>query len=298
MIATSLDFKQYYETRKHLIDAHLASIIPENSKYHSKLFEAARYSLLASAKRLRPLFALAVAESYGASTKFSVNAASALELIHTYSLIHDDLPCMDDDDFRRGLPTLHRVFNEAEALLTGDYLLTKAFEVISKDLDLTSDKKVALIQILAENAGGNGMIGGQVMDLDAEATPVSLATLEVIHQKKTASLIVASIEFGACIADAPARDLDLLRSFGHEIGLAFQIIDDVLDETGTFEEMGKSPHSDAENHKSTFVTLLGAAAAKDKGYEHFLKAKSNLDKLSCDSRLLVHLADFVINRRY
>lgn len=294
---TTLDFKQYYETRKSLLDQHLDHLIPKTSLYHQTLFEAARYSLLASAKRLRPLIAIAVAESYGIPPKSCLNAASALELIHTYSLIHDDLPCMDNDDFRRGRPTLHRVFNESHALLTGDYLLTKAFEVIAQDPYLTSDKKINLIQILSEHSGGHGMIGGQVMDLDAEDQQIPLTLLEVIHQKKTAGLIIASIEFGACIADAPFEDRQLLMGFGNEIGLAFQIIDDILDETGTLEEMGKKPHSDEQNKKSTFATLLGIEAAREKSLEHLELAKSYLDGLSSDHEILTHFADFFVNRR-
>jgi len=291
MLATELAL------RKAEVEAHLESIIPKDSPYHQTLFDAARYSLLAPAKRLRPLFAIAVAESFGVPLEETLNAASALELIHTYSLIHDDLPCMDDDDFRRGRPTLHKIYRESHALLAGDYLLTKAFELIANDPNIDSDKKVKLISVLSEYAGGNGMIGGQVMDLDAENMGVPLDTLEVIHQKKTASLIAASITFGAILGNASAEDQKLLTAFGFEIGLAFQIIDDVLDKTGTLEEMGKSPKSDEENQKSTFVTLLGVDAARAKGEECLERAKSYLKQTSCDKSLLTYIADFVVNRR-
>ncbi|CRX38084.1 polyprenyl synthetase family protein [Estrella lausannensis] len=298
MMTVSLSFKDFYAARKDAVDFRLRTLVPENSPYHASLFEAARYSLLSSAKRLRPLLALAVAETYGVSHLQAVNAACALELIHTYSLIHDDLPCMDDDDFRRGRPTLHKVFGESTALLAGDYLLTRAFEIIAKDPHLTSDKKVELIQILSERAGGDGMIGGQVMDLEAETAPPALSLLEIIHAKKTGCMILAAVEFGACLAGSPPDERTHLEAYAKEVGIAFQIIDDVLDETGSFEEMGKKPHSDLNNHKTTFATLLGIEEAKVRGALHLERAKAHLDNLPRDTTLLKQFADFAVNRRY
>lgn len=298
MLTVTLSFKEFYAARKDAVDFQLQTLVPKKAPYHASLFEAARYSLLSSAKRLRPLLTLAVAETYGVSSKEAVNAACALELIHTYSLIHDDLPCMDDDDFRRGRPTLHKVFGESTALLAGDYLLTRAFEVIAKDPHLTSDKKVELIQILSERSGGDGMIGGQVMDLEAEKVSPPLSLLEVIHAKKTGCMILAAVEFGACMAGAPAEERAHLEAYAKEVGIAFQIIDDVLDETGSFEEMGKKPHSDVNNHKTTFATLLGIHEAKERGAQHLERAKSHLDKIPHDTALLKQFADFAVNRRY
>lgn len=297
MIETTISFKEFYDTRKEAVNSRLDQLIPKNSAYHGSLFEAARYSLLSSAKRLRPLLALAVAECYGVESAKALDPACALEMIHTYSLIHDDLPCMDDDDFRRGRPTLHKAFSESTALLAGDYLLTTAFEVIAKDPYLTSDKKSHLIALLAERAGGNGMIGGQVMDLEAEESKPSLALLEIIHAKKTGCMILAALEFGACIANAPQKEAESLAAFGREVGIAFQIIDDVLDETGSFEEMGKKPHSDVGNHKSTFATLLGIQEAKKRGVLHLERAKSHLKEIGRDCSRLMQFADFAVERR-
>jgi geranylgeranyl diphosphate synthase type II len=198
----------------------------------------------------------------GASIEEAISPACALELIHTYSLIHDDLPCMDDDDMRRGKPTVHKIYGEGHAVLTGDFLLTHAFEVLSDAPFLSSEKKIELIRLLARQAGGDGMVGGQALDLMSEGKELSWDTLNFIHHHKTAALIGAAIEFGAIIAGANHQDRDLLRSIGYEAGLSFQIIDDILDVTGDEKTLGKPILSDIYNNKSTAVTILGMEQAK------------------------------------
>ncbi len=232
---------------------------------HALLFEAARYSLLSpSAKRLRPLLLLATVDALGGSWEEALIPACSLELIHTYSLIHDDLPCMDDDDMRRGRPTLHKIYPEGQAILAGDFLLTYAFEVLAAAPFLSATQKVALISSLAKGAGGEGMIGGQVIDLLLAQTnlPPSWEVLHAMHAKKTAALIASAIDCGAIIGNASALHRETLQKLGKSLGLAFQIVDDILDVTGSEEEIGKPVGSDARNAKATAVSLLGLDGAQ------------------------------------
>ena len=268
-----------------------------NDLPYSSLFDSARYSLLSPGKRLRPLLVLAAAESYGALESHALHPACALEMIHTYSLIHDDLPCMDNDDLRRGKPTLHKVYPEWHALLTGDYLLTYAFEVLVRAPHLNAEQKIALVRCLSSHAGAHGMIGGQMIDLLFEGKTVDWGILEQMHRGKTASLITAALEFGGIIANAPAKDMDLLRQSGMAIGVAFQLIDDVLDYTGREEELGKTIGSDRENAKSTAVSLLGIQKAQEKADLLLQTAEESLKGLSCPHLLLHTLFTQMVNRR-
>lgn len=254
-----------------------------HGELHGKLFEAAKYSLLSPGKRLRPLLTLAAAKTFGAPLEKALVPACALEMVHTYSLIHDDLPCMDDDDLRRGMPTLHKVYHEGHAVLTGDFLLTYAFQLLSESPDLLPEQKLELIRILSTSAGADGMIGGQIVDLAWEGKNIDWPTLHFMHMHKTAALITAALLFGGIIAEAHERDLQLLKTCGQNLGLAFQIVDDILD-------------SHEEKNKSTAVTHLGLEKAEryaEQLYTSAIDALSSLSKPAPDLRLL---ADKLIHR--
>jgi len=293
-----MNIEEYLKNKSTKIDHHLNTLITEEDIPQRSLYKAARYSLLAGGKRLRPVLAMATADAFGCPEEKAIDAACALEMIHTYSLIHDDLPCMDDDDLRRGKPTLHKAFPESHAVLAGDYLLTHSFEVIASDKFLSDLQKVNLIRLLASSAGGRGMIGGQIMDIEAEGTAIELSALEAIHSHKTGALIVASVEVGGIIAEVDAEQMDKLRQFGRDIGLAFQIIDDVLDVTATQENLGKTSASDLANNKSTYVSLMGIACAREKAEKLLLSAKKAISELPLQTSYLSDLADYVINRKH
>lgn len=263
----------------------------------SDLFTSANYSIAGPGKRLRPLLVLATAATYGISLDKAIIPACALEMIHTYSLIHDDLPCMDDDDLRRGKPTLHKIVPQWQALLTGDFLLTYAFEILSNAPNLSAEQKVALIRSLSTHAGAHGMIGGQMIDLMCEGQKIDWELLEKMHLGKTASLIAAALEFGAIIADVPVTEVALLKKTGLAIGVAFQLIDDVLDYTSTEEELGKPIGSDHKKSKATVVTLLGIDLARQKARDLQETADAFLNALSRPTPLIKALFDQMVNRR-
>lgn len=293
-----MQLSDYLQEKIKAVDKELQQIVQVKETPEKALYQAAHYSLMAGGKRLRPILAIATAESLGCKMEKILSPACALELIHTYSLIHDDLPCMDDDDLRRGKPTLHKVYPEAYAILAGDYLLTHSFEVISNAKELTDKQKIMMIQLLSEAAGAKGMIGGQVMDMEAEEKEVNLAHLKTIHQNKTGAMIKTSIAFGGVIAELNEGELEALKKYGEEIGLAFQIIDDILDVTQSSEVLGKTANSDLHNHKSTYVSLLGVKQAKAEAKAHMQKAQDYLKKLPLQSDLLDQLASYIINRAY
>ncbi len=257
----------------------LVSEKPQTSQ--ALLYRAARYSLLSSAKRLRPLLMLATTEALGGAVQHALIPSCALELIHTYSLIHDDLPCMDNDDLRRGRPTLHKVYPEGHALLTGDFLLTYAFEVLATSPHLADGQKVALTTVFAKGAGDEGMIGGQLIDLDLAVTGnvPSWELLCEMHNKKTSALLAVALESGAIIANASTAIRGSLKEIGQMLGLAFQIVDDILDITGTEQELGKPVGSDIRNAKITAVSLLGLDEARLLAQSLLTSAESRLDQL-------------------
>lgn len=292
-----MDLTEYLKTKSALIECQLATLIPQKQTPHFRLFDAARYSLLGGGKRIRPILALAVMETLGGDQEKALTAACALEMIHTYSLIHDDLPCMDDDDYRRGKPSLHKAFPEGHAVLTGDFLLTHAFEVLANDIHLTDAQKVKLIAILAKHSGGEGMIGGQIMDLEAENHQIDLDTLRLIHNKKTGAMITASLEFGGVLSSASSADMAVLGQFGEDIGLAFQVIDDVLDVTESKQKHGKVIASDLANNKSTYVSLLGLKESQEFAQTILESAEQKLKRLSVNSSLLVNLAKMIVSRK-
>ncbi len=241
------------------IEERLKSLIPASEDL---LLKAARYSLLAPGKRLRPQLVLASAEHFGADPSLALDPACAIEMIHTYSLIHDDLPCMDDDDLRRGLPSLHKVYGEAIALLAGDYLLTYSFEVLSQAKGLSAKQKIELVQAVALAGGSQGMIGGQAIDVGAEGTMIDQKKLTKMHEGKTGALLGACLESGAIVAKASKKERQKMRKLGLQIGLAYQILDDILDATKTTEELGKPAGSDAKKNKPTAVSVYGLNKAQ------------------------------------
>ena len=280
----------YLQEIKNAVEAKLSALVPQkDGAPHSSLYEAARYSLLGGGKRLRPILTIATAQALGASIDTALQPACALEIIHTYSLIHDDLPCMDDDDLRRGKPTLHKVYSQGHAVLTGDFLLTLAFEVIATAPDLSCEIKVELIRILSQSAGADGMVGGQAVDLLYEGEDCDLKTLSFIHQSKTAALIAAAIEFGAVIAGASLEQRERLKSIGYKAGLSFQIVDDILDVTGDEKELGKPLLSDIHNQKSTSVSLLGLEKAQALAEELMLSVEKEYSALQISSDHLSHI---------
>lgn len=270
--------------------------IPLIDSPYSLLYQAARYSLLGGGKRLRPVLVLATAEALGANENEALTAACALEMIHTYSLIHDDLPCMDDDDFRRGRPSLHKAYNEGHAVLTGDYLLTKAFDIIASDPHLSADKKVALIRQISKGSGCQGMIAGQVMDLEAEGKQIDIHLLQTIHHYKTGALIEASILCGGIAGGATHDEMNILESFGKDLGLAFQIVDDVLDVTSAKAKRGSMKGSDEANGKTTYVTLIGVENAKQKADDLLEQAINSLKGSRFEHSVLEKLATCLVKR--
>ncbi|GAB2692898.1 polyprenyl synthetase family protein [Paenibacillus thermoaerophilus] len=264
-----LPFSEYMKERVALIESALAESIPAEWNVPERLKDAMYYSLLAGGKRLRPLLVLAAAEATGAAfvPKAALLAGCAIEMIHTYSLIHDDLPAMDNDDFRRGRPTNHKVYGEAMAILAGDGLLTHAFYTMSEAAaasGLDAPHALALVSELSAYAGARGMVGGQAADMLGEQGVTKLEELEYIHLHKTADLIVCSLRAGARIGRATETQLEALTLFGRSLGLAFQIQDDILDLTGDESKLGKPLHSDEKQQKVTYPYFIGLEASREK----------------------------------
>lgn len=257
-----------------------------------------QYSLEAGGKRIRPLLLFATLDAFGIDPIKGILAASAIEMVHTYSLIHDDLPSMDDDDLRRGKPTNHKVFGEAIAVLAGDALLTYSFEVIGRIPNeyATSTTKLKLVIELAKAAGTEGMVGGQVADMDGEEKVLTLEELEYIHIHKTGKLLGYSVLAGAIMADALPRQIENLSAFAHHLGLAFQIQDDILDLVGNQELLGKPVGSDTINHKSTYPQLLSLEGAKAALLTQINLAKQNLQRTGLNTVLLMELTDLIASR--
>lgn len=284
-----------YTTYTHaLIDRQLDDLVKLSDRPYGQLFAAARYSLLGPGKRLRPTLLIATTEALGISADHALLTACAIEMVHTYSMIHDDLPCMDDDDFRRGKPTLHKVFPESHAVLAGDFLLTYAFEVIVNDSLLSPEQKIKLVAVLAKASGGAGMIAGQIMDIEAEGQKVDQNRLQLIHRYKTGALITAAVEMGGIVANAQEPQLDCLKSYGESIGLAFQIVDDILDLVESEEKHGKKISSDLLKDKMTYIKLHGLKGAKEKAQELIFSAKAILLPLNGNTEILHAIADRIV----
>jgi geranylgeranyl diphosphate synthase type II len=295
-----MDIKTYLEQKRDEVDRFLESVIPAATTPPTTLHESMRYSLFAGGKRVRPILAMAAAEAIGSPSKAIFPVASSLELIHTYSLIHDDLPAMDNDDFRRGKPTNHKVYGDAMAILAGDALLTLAFELCSRpDLmdGLDPARQVHIVRELAHGSGNLGMVGGQVLDIQAENKDIDLATLQNIHKHKTGMLIRASVRMGALVGGANTTQLDSLTKYAEDIGLAFQIADDVLNVTGTREELGKDANTDAKRGKKTYPTFYGADGAKKMAEDCTQRAIDRLTSFDSKADPLRELARYITSRR-
>jgi len=287
-----------------MVDSAMEKLLAATPDFPESVRKAMRYSLFAGGKRLRPTLVLEAAECCGLGAKKALKTAASLEMIHTYSLIHDDLPAMDDDDLRRGKPTNHKVFGEAMAILAGDGLLTKAFEAAAEnaaDLKLKGPAAAELVRLIAYGAGAEGMVGGQVADLAAEGMTKKLSKaaaakmLEAVHRRKTGALIVASLDAGAVLAGASPAKREALRSYGESIGLAFQIADDVLDVVGDKKKMGKRG-SDRDNDKLTYASLYGVDGARAKARSLVEMAHANLKSFGRKAAALHELADYIITR--
>jgi geranylgeranyl diphosphate synthase type II len=288
---------EYVTRQQFRIDHALERWVPPESALPQSIHKAMRYSLFAGGKRIRPILCLAAAEAVSDAPAGIESAACTLELVHTYSLIHDDLPALDNDDLRRGVPTCHKVFGEAMAILAGDALLTLAFQVLAR-MDGASDRKVALIAELSTAAGTvNGMIGGQVCDLEGEGQHPSAALLETIHRAKTGALLRASLRMGGIYAGADHTQLHALSCYGEHVGLAFQIIDDVLDVEQSSEALGKTAGKDAQQHKITFPAVYGLERSRAMAEQERLAAHLALQPFDERAERLRELADFIVHRR-
>lgn len=288
----------YLATCRVRVDEMLDALVPSETLEPVSVHQAMRWSLFAGGKRFRPALMLAAGEAFGASTEDLLHTACALEMIHTYSLIHDDLPSMDDDDLRRGRPTCHVRFGEATAILAGDALQTLAFQIIAEDERLTSQTRVRVIGELARAAGTpGGMVAGQAYDLEAEARDVTGAELERIHRHKTGALICAAARSGALVADASADEVEAITRYAAQLGLLFQITDDLLDVTASAEDLGKTPGKDARSRKATYPALYGLEAARERASAVHREACNALAQIAKPTGLLRAIADFILERR-
>src|SRR5215213_1282661 len=281
------------------VEAALDALVPGEAEEPVSVHAAVRWSLFAPAKRFRPLLVTAAGEAFGAPRAKLIRTACAFELLHTYSLVHDDLPAMDDDDLRRGRPTCHVKFGEATAILAGDALQTLAFQTLAEDETLAADLRVRLVSELARAAGTPaGMVAGQAHDLSAEArTDVGGEELELIHRRKTGALIAAAARAGALVAGAPAAEAEAVTAYAHDLGLLFQITDDLLDVTASASDLGKTPGKDAHAGKATYPALYGLEAARRRAHEVFESATAALDAVDRPSPMLRGLARLVLERR-
>ncbi|MHA3773774.1 polyprenyl synthetase family protein [Verrucomicrobiota bacterium sgz303538] len=288
----------YLRDRQKLIEQALNGYLPRATTKPATIHKAMRYSLFAGGKRLRPILALAAAEACGGTPEAALPAACAVECVHTYSLIHDDLPCMDDDDLRRGRPTSHKVFGEGIAVLAGDALLTIAFEILAQAETTTRYKTGALITELATASGSRWLIAGQVMDLEGEGKKISGEQLRFIHRAKTAALLTTSIRLGAMSANASEQKLQALTDFGQALGLAFQVIDDILDVTQTTEKLGKTAGKDVEATKATFPALFGLERSRAEARKLTEAAHASLKPFGEKAAYLRDIADYLLAREY
>ena len=291
------EIRSFFDSVRPVIDATLEQLLPAETVSPSTLHSAMRYSVLAGGKRLRPALCVASYGIYHEDYAPILPVASALELAHTYSLIHDDLPAMDDDDFRRGLPSCHKKYGEAMAILAGDALLTLAFETIASSSRFDADRlNQATLRVARALGTRDGMISGQVLDLAAEGRDLSVSALEAIHRSKTGALLSTSVWIGAWLAGANSGELDALLRFGQKIGLAFQIVDDVLDVTESLETMGKATGKDRKRRKATYPALIGVEQSRRSVRELTEQAREALLPLGRRAELLIGISEFLETR--
>jgi geranylgeranyl diphosphate synthase type II len=289
---------EYLAEQVQAIDRVLDHWVPQESVDPVSIHRAMRYSLFAGGKRVRPILAIAAARAISDAADGVEHAAATLELVHTYSLIHDDLPALDNDDLRRGRPTCHKIFGEAIAILAGDALLTLAFEVLSRIKQIGADRKIRLVEELSRAAGTvGGMIGGQVNDLEGERKRPTTLLLESIHRAKTGALLCASVRMGAIYAGASAAELESISRYGQHVGLAFQIVDDLLDIEEPSEALGKTAGKDKAQEKITFPAVYGLERSREMAEEERLQAHAALQRFGDRAERLWQIADFVVQRK-
>jgi geranylgeranyl diphosphate synthase type II len=293
-----MTLEEYIAAQQKRVDEALDRWVPQERTDPSTIHRAMRYSLFAGGKRVRPILAMAAAEAVADAPAGAESAACALELIHTYSLIHDDLPALDNDDLRRGRPTCHKVFGDAMAILAGDALLTLAFEVLAKLDTIDAERRIALVHELAAASGTvGGMIGGQVNDLEGEGKFPTAHLLDSIHRAKTGALLRASVRIGAIYAGASFAELAALTCFGEHIGLAFQIVDDVLDVEESSAALGKTAGKDAQQHKITFPAVYGIERSREMAEQERLHAHLALRPFDNRAQRLREIADYIVRRK-
>jgi geranylgeranyl pyrophosphate synthase len=296
-VQNTLELESLLAGSRALVEVELNKLLPLSGTAPEKIHQAIRWSVFAGGKRFRPALLLATGQAFGASIETLIRTACAFEMIHTYSLIHDDLPAMDDDDLRRGRPTCHVRFDEATAILAGDALQTLAFQTIAQDERLPAETRIALISELTRAAATpDGMVAGQALDMEAETRQVNGAQLEEIHRLKTGALIVAAARCGALIGGANERELAAVTSYGTHLGLLFQITDDFLDVTATAEDLGKTPGKDARSNKATYPALHGMEETRAAAIQAHHDACSVLDEIDRPTDVLRRIADFILHR--
>lgn len=290
--------KTYLETSKQSIEQWLSTVLNSPIPEYKRLYESMNYSLLQGGKRIRPILTKAVLDAMKVDASLYKEFLCALECIHTYSLIHDDLPAMDNDDYRRGNLTNHKVYGDGMAILAGDGLLTYAFQLCSENTTASAEQKIKAIQCLATAAGPEGMVGGQAFDLLSEGKHIPLEELKVLHSGKTGALFNAAIELGLILSNADQAKYAAYMTYANCLGLLFQITDDILDVTGTIEELGKTPGSDIRQDKSTYVSLLGLDEARNEAHAVAQKAHAALATIEDDTHILSAIIDYLMDRTH
>jgi geranylgeranyl diphosphate synthase type II len=293
----SFDLGAYMKERMAAVDAALDRVLPPETERPESLHKAMRYSVFAGGKRLRPVLVIAGAEAVGGSAERVMPTACAMELIHTYSLVHDDLPAMDNDDFRRGVPTNHKVFGEATAILAGDALLTLAFRLVAENVRQTDPGALEVVVDIADAAGHAGMVAGQVADLEAEGRQVGADTVDYIHAHKTGALIRTSLRVGARLCGADAAQVRALSVAGADLGLAFQIVDDILDVVASSEELGKTAGKDQAQQKATYPAIHGIEASRARARRLIDEAEEALASLGPRAEPIRALGRFILERK-
>ena len=293
-----MNLADYLSQQQKTVDAALDRFLPSETTFPARVHEGMRYSIFAGGKRLRPVLALAAAEACQGEEKNALPSACAVEIMHTYSLVHDDLPCMDDDDLRRGRPTSHKVYGEGLAVLIGDALLTETFHILAETIPTERYPLKSLIQEFALCGGSQKLIGGQVLDLEGEGRTPSLDELIKIHENKTAALLTTSLRLGAMSANASVEQLAALTDFGYHLGLAFQVIDDILDVTQSTEMLGKTAGKDAGAEKSTYPAVLGLEKSRQEADRLTKKALAALEPLRPHHQRLEEIAHYLLDRDY
>ena len=297
LVQSKLELDSLLAGSRALVEVELNNLLPLSGTTPEKVHGAIRWSVFAGGKRFRPALLLATGQAFGAENKRLIKTACAFEMIHTYSLIHDDLPAMDDDDLRRGRPTCHVRFDEATAILAGDALQTLAFQTVANDEELDAETRVKLISELARAAATpEGMVAGQALDMEAEARQVNGAQLEEIHRLKTGALITAAARCGALIGSADEKELTAISTYASQLGLLFQITDDLLDVTATAEALGKTPGKDVRSSKATYPALYGIDEAREKAVKAHRAACEALEQIDQPTEVLHRIVDFILHR--